>query len=177
MAGAARAVRIRRDTDGSLAVESPVKVPVAVAATGVGRRFTNTAGSSRALRTFLFFLVALAVIYAIFMSFAVQSAVSGANSTVEAILTASVAVALGIGWWVTLGQAPTTAYVQGDKLVVHERTGRARRFPMDGLRVTMLRTNGRGFLGPEPTEFVELSVPGGPHHTYLVGSHFFDFAH
>jgi hypothetical protein len=177
MASSARAVRIRRDPGGSLAVETPATLGGASTTGTLGPRHRNDAGSTRAFRTFLFFLVALAVIYGVFISFAAQSASNGANSTVEAVLTASVAVALVVGWWVTLGQAPTVAYVQGDHLVVQSRTGRARRFPMDGLRVTMMRTNGRGFLGPDPTEFVELSAPGGPRQTYLVGSHFFDFAH
>ncbi|MFZ0830905.1 MAG: hypothetical protein WCB18_08690 [Thermoplasmata archaeon] len=177
MAGAARAVRIRRDTDGSIAVETPTGTAQAVASRAAGQRFTNSAGSTRALRTFLMFLIALAAIYAVFMEFAVTSAATGANTTVEAVLTAAVAIALIFGWWVTLGQAPTVAYVQGDKLVVHERTGHHRRFPLEGLRVTLLRSNSRGLLGPDATEFVELSIAGGVHHTYLVGTHFFDFAH
>ena len=177
MAGTARPVRIRRDTDGSYAVETPAGATSPASSHAVTQRYPNAAGSSRALRTFLFFLIALAVIYGVFMAFAATSATSGANSAVEAVLTLSVAIALFVGWYVTLGQAPTQAYIAGDKLVVHERTGRTRRFSVEGLRVTMLRTNGRGFLGPEPTEFVEVSVPGGPRHTYLVGTHFFDFAH
>jgi len=177
MVDAARAVRIRRDTDGSIAVETPPVTTRAAASGALGQRFTNSAGSTRALRTFLMFLIALAVIYAIFMDFAVTTAATGANSTVEAVLTASVAIALVFGWWVTLGQAPTVAYVQGDRLVVHERTGTHRRFPLEGLRVTLLRSNGRGLLGPDATEFVELSIAGGVRHTYLVGTHSFDFAH
>jgi hypothetical protein len=171
MAGAARAVRIRREADASLSASTTRAVQ------GAGQRYRNPAGSSRALRTFLLFLVALAVIYGVFMGFAVTSAAAGTNSAIEVVLTLSVAVALVIGWWVTLGQAPTTAYVEAGELVVRERTGRTRRFPIDGLRVTMLRSNDAGFLGSDPTEFVQLSAPHGPRRTYLVGTHFFDFAH
>ncbi|MGC2290131.1 MAG: hypothetical protein WA688_09805 [Thermoplasmata archaeon] len=181
MAGAARAVRIPRDGDGSsIAVEPPSSLrspPPSTTSPGtVSRRFTNSAGSSRALRTFLFFLVALAVIFGVFMDFAVTSVVSGTNYAVEAILTVSVAVALIIGWFVTLGQAPSVAWVQNGQLVVRERTGRTRRFPTDTVRIHVLRSNDPGPFGPEPTEFVELSAPGGARRTYLVATHFFDFA-
>jgi hypothetical protein len=142
-----------------------------------GRRFTNSAGSSRAYRTFLLFLVALAVIYAVFMGYAVSSTVTGTNYAVEGVLTASVAVGLIIGWWVTLGQAPTMAWVENGQLVVRGRIGGARRFPTDAVRIHVMRSNGVGFLGPEPTEFVEVSLPQGLRRTYLVGTHFFDFAH
>jgi hypothetical protein len=137
----------------------------------------NSAGNSRAYRTFLLFLVGLAVIYAIFMSLAVTSVATGTDSAVEAVLTIAVAVALIIGWAVTLGQTPTMAWVEGGQLVVRERTGRSRRFPTDTVRIHVLRTNGTSLFGAEPTEFVEVSVPRGPRRTYLVAAHFFDFAH
>ena len=177
MAGAARAVRIRRDNDAPSGGETPARTGNPSAGAVSGPRVQNSAGSSRAFRMFLFFLVGLAVIYGLFMGFAVTSAAPGTNDAIEGVLTASVAVALVVGWWVTLGQAPTAAYIDGHHLVVRDRIGRSRRFPVDGLRVSLLRSNASGFLGPEPTEFVEVSVPRGPHHTYLVGSHFFDFAH
>ncbi len=174
MAGDARAVRIRRGPDGGGSTGPPAFVPGSVVAS---RPLANTAGGSRALRMFLFFLVGLAVIYAFFMGYAVTSLAAASDTTVEAILTGAVVVALGVGWWVTLGQAPTLAYVEGAQLVVRERTGRNRRFRTDQLRINLLRSNPSGFLSPEPTDFVELSVPHGSRRTYLVGSHFFDFAH
>ena len=143
----------------------------------VGRRVPNSAGTSRASRTFIFFLVALAAIYAVFLSYAVTSSTTGAGSAVEGILTVSVVVALAVGWVVTLGQTPTMAWVEYGELVVRERTGRMRRFPMDNLRVHVLRSNGSGFLGPSPTEYVEVAASGAPGRTYLVAAHFFDFAH
>jgi hypothetical protein len=177
MAGAARAVRIRRDGDGSsIANESaPSPAPTLSAATP-GRRYPNSAGSARAFRTFLLFVVALAVIYGVFMDFAVTSVVSGTNYAVEAVLTLSVGVALVVGWFVTLGQAPSQAWVERGQLMVRGRTGTTRRFPTDTMRIHVLRSNGIGLFGPEPTEFVEVSVPGGARRTYLVGTHFFDFA-
>jgi hypothetical protein len=178
MTGAARAVRIPRERElpmGSIDRPAPtMDRPPAAPST---RRFTNGAGSARAFRTFLLFLVALAMIYAVFMGYAVSSSVAGTNSAVEGVLTASVAVALLVGWWVTLGQAPTLAWVEDGELVVLGRLGRIRRFPIDTLRVHVMRSNGVGFLGPDPTEFVEVSLPGGLRRTYLVGAHFFDFAH
>lgn len=174
MAGGARAVRIRRgpESGGSAGAPGPAASPVVAS-----RPYANTAGGSRAFRMFLFFLVGLAVIYAFFMGYAVTSLAAATDGTVEVVLTVSVVAALGVGWWVTLGQAPTVAYVEGDQLVVRERTGRNRRFRTDELRINLLRSNPSGFLSPEPTDFVELSEPHGSRRTYLVGSHFFDFAH
>jgi hypothetical protein len=177
MAGAARAVRIPRQGDGSsIAVESVAEHRVMAAAVPDSPRFTNSAGSSRAHRTFLFFLAALAVIYGVFLGLAVRSAAGGANYGVEEILTASVAVALVIGWFVTLGQAPVAAWVENGQLIVRDRTGRTGRFPADTVEIRVLRSNGTGPFGPEPTDFVEVSVPRGGRRTYLVGAHFFDFA-
>lgn len=153
---------------------SPLSEPPAGAP---GRRFTNEAGGSRAFRTFLVFLFALVVIYAVFMGYAVTNVASGTNGAVEGVLTAAVAVALAVGWFVTLGQAPRMAWVEVGELVVRPRLGKDRRYPTDTVRIHVLRSNGPGFLGMDPTEFVEVSLPGGPRRTYLVGTHFFDFAH
>jgi hypothetical protein len=136
----------------------------------------NSGGSSRAYRTFLLFLVALAVIYGVFLGIAVHDSSNGGSAEVEAILTGAVAVALVFGWFVTLGQAPSMAWVENGDLVVRDRLGRSRHYPTSSLRVHALRSNGAGLFGPEPTEFVEVSVPGGRHSTYLVTAHFFDFA-
>lgn len=140
------------------------------------RRFPNSAGSTRAFRTFLLFLAGLAAIYGLFMGLAVRTATPGAGYAVEEVLTAAVAVALVVGWLVTLGQAPASAWIEGGQLVVRERTGLSRRFPTASVRFHVLRTNGAGPFGPEPTEFVEVSVPRGRRRTYLVGANFFDFA-
>ena len=177
MAGAARAVRIPREGDGSsIAVESAAALTESAARPPPSPRFRNSAGSSRAFRTLILFLVGLAVIYGLFMGVAVRTSMGGSNDLVEAILTAATAVSLVVGWVVTLGQAPAAAWVEHGQLVVQERMGRPRRFPVPGVQIRVVRTNGVGPLGPEPTEFVELSVPRGARRTYLVGAHFFDFA-
>jgi hypothetical protein len=181
MAGDARAVRIpRTGPPSSAAAELPSEPSstsgLAPSRVPPGERFPNTAGSSRAFRTFLFFLMALAAIYAVFLDFAVTSAASGTNLSVEGILTAAVLVSLGIGWFVTLGQTPSAAWIEKGQLVVHERVGRIRRYPTDSVRFHVLRSNQGGLLGPEATEFVEVSTPSGVRHTYLVGTHYFDFA-
>jgi hypothetical protein len=177
MAGSARAVRIARQGDGTaIAVESSPVAGAGPTLRASTPHFPNSAGSSRALRTFLVFLVGLAVIYGLFMGLAVRTADVSASYLVEEVLTAAVAIALVVGWFVTLGQAPAAAWVENGQLVVRERTGRSRRFPVATARFLVLRTNGVGPLGPEPTEFVEVSVPRGAGRTYLVGAHFFDFA-
>lgn len=178
MASAARAVRIRREEAETPSSGQAAPSPgTGTALSPPGRRFANVAGSNRALRTFLLFLVCLAVIYAVFINLAVRSSSSTGSLSVEAILTGAVGVSLVVGWWVTLGQAPTVAWTEGSYLVVRDRFGRSRRFARDRLQIHVLRTNGTGFLGRDPTEFVELGVPGGRSRTYLVGTHFFDFAH
>ena len=136
----------------------------------------NSAGYDRAFRTLVLFIIALAAIYAVFMVYSATAAVTGGTPVVPVTLTISVVVVLVVGWWVTLGQAPKTAWLEAGELVVRERTGRVRRFPMAALRIHVLRSNGVGLLGPVPTEFVEVAAPGGPRGTYLVGTHFFDFA-
>jgi hypothetical protein len=141
-----------------------------------GPRFPNTAGSARAYRTFVLFVAALAAIYGVFMGLAVRTSAAGANDAVEAILTAAVAVSLVVGWAVTLGQAPAAAWLENGHLVVHERTGRIRRFPTASVSYRALRSNSPGPLGPEATEFVEVSALRGPRRTYLVGANYFDFA-
>jgi hypothetical protein len=160
-----------------MAVEPPPSASRVPGGSSSIRRFSNDAGSSRALRTFLLFVVLLAVIYGVFMDLAVTSVANGTNYAVEVVLTVSVGVALVIGWFVTLGQTPSAAWVENGQLVVIGRIGRARRYPTDTVRIHVLRSNGAGLFGPEPTEFVEVSLPGGTRRTYLVGTHFFDFAH
>lgn len=178
MAGAARAVRIPRERVGPpVPAEEPGPESSPDLTPARSRRVANTAGSSRAYRTFLIFLVALVVIYAVFLGSAVSSSAAGTSSAIEGVLTASVIVALVVGWFVTLGQAPTMAWVDDGELVVRTRLGTARRYPAESVRIHVLRANAVGFLGPEPTEFVEVSAPGGVRRTYLVGTHFFDLAH
>lgn len=176
MAGAARAVRIPRAGEGPAATESSTEAVLTPAPRSTEHRFTNAAGSSRAFRTFVFFLVALAVIYAVFLDLAVSSSTGGSNYSVEEVLTAAVVISLGIGWFVTFGQTPSGAWVEGGQLVVHERTGRFRRFPQDDVKFHVLRSNEVGIFGPEPTEYVEVFAPRAGRRTYLVGTHFFDFA-
>jgi hypothetical protein len=177
MADAARAVRIRRAAATPPGAEAPLPgTPSDTPVLPTGRRRPNRAGGQRAFRTFLVFVVGLAAIYALFLAYDVAVAPAATEATVSGFLTVSVVLALAVGWWVTLGQTPTVAWVERGELVVRERTGRLRRFPTDDLRIHVLRPNGSGLLGPEPTEFVELSVPGGPRRTYLVGARFFDFA-
>ena len=177
MGSSTRAVRIPRQGDGaSIAVEPAAESPSAAAPVATRRRMPNSAGSSRAFRTFLIFLIGLAAIYGIFLGVAVRSSSASTSTPVEEVLTVAVVVALAVGWIVTLGQAPTAAWVDDEKLVVRERMGWTRRFPIATVRFHVLRTNGVGLFGPEPTEFVEVSTPRGAGRTYLVGANYFYFA-
>jgi hypothetical protein len=177
MGGPTRAVRIPRKGDGSSIAEEPSAEKGSASAPVVpGHRFTNSAGGARAFRTFLLFLVGLAAIYGLFLGLAVRTASAATSMSVEEVLTAAVAVSLVVGWLVTLGQAPAAAWIENGQLIIRERTGRSRRFPAATVRFHVLRTNGVGPFGPEPTEYVEVSAPHGGRRTYLVGANFFDFA-
>jgi hypothetical protein len=177
MGGSTRTVRIPRKGDGSSIAEEPSTEPGSASAPMVSsKHFTNSAGGTRAFRTFLLFLVGLAAIYGLFLGLAVRDTSAATGTSVEEVLTAAVAVSLVVGWLVTLGQAPAAAWIANGQLVVRERTGRSRRFPAATVRFHVLRTNGVGPFGPDPTEFVEVSAPGGGRRTYLVGAGFFDFA-
>ncbi len=144
----------------------------------VSRVQQNQAGSSRATRLFLLFLAGLLLIYTVFIVYTALSppAISG-NASIYGSLTVFVALAFVAGYALTLAQAPRSAWLEANELVVQPRLGQPRRAPLGpDLRFVVLRRNAAGLLGPRPTEYVMVVAVGQGTKTYLVGEHFFEFA-
>jgi hypothetical protein len=120
---------------------------------------------------------ALVAIYLVFVGLSLSSPIEGVRDNAFAwgylsVVTVALAIA---GWFLTLGRTPTGAVRRPDELVVRERTGRLRRFPghvLDEPRV--VHRYAASFLGPQPTEFIELRTADGARRTYLVGEGFFE---
>ncbi len=157
---------------------TPVPAGAPPRAATASRVHLNQAGASRAARLFLLFLAGLLLIYAVFIAYAALSPPAiGANPSVYGSLTGFVALAFVAGYVLTLAQAPRSAWLEADELVVQPRIGQPRRSPLGpDLRLVVLRRNPAGLLGPRPTEFVMVVALGQGTKTYLVGEHFFDFA-
>jgi hypothetical protein len=144
---------------------------------GTGSYEPNRAGTGRGLRLFAVFGVALLVIYGLFLGLTASSPSPGVSSnwTVYALLTV-LTLALGaVGAAVTLLRAPTGVAFGADAVIVSERLGRRRRWPLPPqLRLHVLQHYPRGLFGGEATELVELSDGAGHRAAYLVGRGFFD---
>lgn len=181
MTAGPRAVRIPRRSPGpappTRSMEPAEYEFVRSDAHGAARPISNDAGRTRAFRLFVLFLVALLVLYGAFIAEAAASAPAvRSNSAIYASLTGVVAVALVVGWLVTLGPTPRSAWVDGSHLVVRESLGRLRRFDLGpGFEVRTVRSQRSSPLSPEPTEYAEVSASRGPRRTYLVGQEFFEF--
>jgi hypothetical protein len=163
---APRSVRIpRRTSDVATPVDGESAMP---------RFIANTAGTTRGTRLFGLYLLLLAVIYLLFVGLAVTSRpASPATNSLAWGLFSGLAALFGIsGWWVTLGRAPRGVRMLGEEFAVQERLGRIRRFPSTTERHVVRRFPASP-LGPEPTEFVELTERDGVKRTYLVGESFF----
>jgi hypothetical protein len=144
---------------------------------GTGSYEPNRAGTGRGLRLFTVFGIALLVIYGMFVGLTATSPSPGvaSNGSVYAVLTI-LTLALGaIGAAVTLLRAPTGVAFGEDAVIVSERLGRRRRWPLPPtLRLHVLQHYPRGVFGGEATELVELSDGAGHRSAYLVGRGFFD---
>jgi hypothetical protein len=144
---------------------------------GTGRFESNAAGTGRGLRLFAMFGFALLAIYLLFLGLTATSPSPGIRSNLDvyAILTL-LTLALGaVGAAVTLLRAPSGVAFADDAVIVSERLGRRRRWPLPPqLRLHILQRYPRGLFGGEPTELVELSDGKGHRSAYLVGRGFFD---
>jgi hypothetical protein len=144
---------------------------------GPGSYEPNRAGTGRGLRLFSVFGIALLVIYVLFLGLTATSPSPGvaSNWTVYALLTV-LTLALGaVGAAVTLLRAPTGVAFGTDAVIVSERLGRRRRWPLPPqLRLHVLQHYPRGLFGGEATELVELSDGAGHRAAYLVARGFFD---
>jgi hypothetical protein len=137
----------------------------------------NHAGERRAWRLFATYLLALAVIYALFLGLALTSPSPGPrdDTAAWASLTLLAAALAGGGWTITLGRAPRGAALVGGDLAVRERWGRVRRFPAGSeAHRRVVHHYPSGILGPDATEMVELVAVDRSRRTYLVGEGYFE---
>jgi hypothetical protein len=137
----------------------------------------NVAGTARALRMFGLFAVALLAILTVFLIEAATSPSPGLADSAEVYgLLAGFTILLAVvGAGITVLRAPRGAAFGTDSLLVTDRFGRRRRWPLPPkLRTHVLQRYGGGILMGEPTELIELSDGDGHRANYLVGRGFFD---
>jgi hypothetical protein len=151
-----RAVRIRR---------RPGAAPPGPAAAGpAGAYRPNRAGTQRAVRLTLLFLVLLAALYVLLVALD-RSTPGGTTSgaTSGLYLFSEIAALIGVGGAVlTLAQAPRGVEFRPQATIVVGRFGRRRPFPPEGsLSVRSLRRYPRSFLAGEPVLTLELTRENG----------------
>jgi hypothetical protein len=168
-------------------VSRPVRISrpsVPAAATGAERSAAfalgwvpNRAGEARARRLFGLFVVVLVAIYASFVVLAAASASSGIRSAPVAwgIFTLLAAL-LGLwGWTITFGKTPRGAQRRDDDILVRERLGKVRRFPVESTKAPrVVQHYGASALGPEATQVVQILTRERRPREYLVGDRFFE---
>jgi hypothetical protein len=169
-----RAVRIPRPS------RPAADAPLAPAEAGPTSAFRpNRAGTQRAVRLSLLFLVVLAALYAGFAI--VQRGVPGASSPGGQFdlyfFTAVTAVVAVAGTFVALGQAPRGVEVSPTETVVVGRFGQRRSFPPLGvLQVREVRSYRTALLSSAPVAVYELTPKKGVSRTVLVEQGLFDAA-
>lgn len=138
---------------------------------GSGRGFPNRGGTLRAQRVFGLYSILLVAIYATFLGIALASPEPGLreNPVAVGLLTVTGVVLALWGYRITLGRTPRALRLEGPDLVIVERGGRRRNFGVAGsVRVRVADRFSAGWLGPEPTELVEIALPEGGQRVYLV---------
>jgi hypothetical protein len=174
---ASRAVRIPRN---SSAEPTPRPLEVerrALPAEGADiRRWPNSAGSQRAIRLTLIYLLALTLLYLTFVLYD-RSVPGGTSSASENgfLLFSVFALVLGVGGAIfSLSPAPRAVELGPDTVVVLGRWGRRTEWtPRDRLSIRTVRRYPAGMLSREPVEYVELSLRGERVRSYLVSEGLF----
>jgi hypothetical protein len=131
----------------------------------------NRFGRQRALRTFLAFVAGLVAIYAFFLGTLLTDPYVGLrNGATGYVLLSALALALALGaLFVTIFRAPREIRTEGGVLVLRERYGPERRFPIaPGLLVRVVKRYPEGLLSEEATEMVEVTLGGSTPRNYLV---------
>jgi hypothetical protein len=139
----------------------------------------NHAGTTRAVRVFGLYAVALLAILALFVAEAASSPSPGIakSGEVYGLLGVLTLVLAGVGAWITILRAPRGVAFGTDGVLVTDRWGRRRRWPLPPkLRTHVLQRYPGGPLMGTPTELIELSDGEGHRASYLVGRGFFDRA-
>jgi hypothetical protein len=136
----------------------------------------NRSGTQRAVRTYVAFLVALIMIYAIFLFSLSTAPYPGprSNWTGYGFLSLALALIGAYGFGLTVLRAPKDLRAGATEVIVRERTGRVQRFPTGpGYLVSVLKRYPAGPFSEEPTEIVRVSLPSGSARIYLVDQGFF----
>ncbi len=131
----------------------------------------NRAGLHRARRMLLLYLGTLALLYGIVVVLVAGSHYSGVRDDLLLYVALSVIASISAlaGFVLTVGRAPFAVYVDQNDLVVRERFGGLRRFPIDPtLRIGLRGREGPGFLSPEPTETVRVSSSRHKEREYVL---------
>lgn len=131
----------------------------------------NIGGLKRARRLLYLYLLLLAVLYAGVVVLVAGSRYAAIRTDVAlyAVLSVIASISALAGFWLTVGRAPWAVYVAVDDLVVRERFGAVRRFPLDDtLRIDPRGRQPQGFLSPRPTETVRVSSSRVPAREYVL---------
>lgn len=168
MAGASRPVRIRRG--GPIVGRDTPILAVAPAVGAPGPGLPNDAALQRSLRLFLLFVLLLAALLLVFLG----AQLASPYATVRTDWPASLALAIialfaaAAGYLLTLARTPLSVRVEGESLVIRERSGRERRIPAaSALAPHSTRAHPPVLFVREWTETVELEWPGGVRRAYL----------
>jgi hypothetical protein len=173
-----RAVRIPRPRPAPTVVRVPsgrprARTPVAVAP--VERR-ANIAGTQRALRLALVFVVVLAALYSAFILYDRTAPGGSASPETNGVLEFTV-LFLGIaagGAAYSLTAAPRAIEVGTDRVTVVGRWGRRRTFPrIENLTVHVVQRYPEGWLASAPVDLVEVWAEDTPRRSYLIESELF----
>jgi hypothetical protein len=167
-----RAIRIPRSpsdypkTVRGRANERPSPLPVSP-----GPRHPNRAGTQRATRLTLLYLVVLALLYSGFVLYD-RSAPGGTSPGAQGGLIDFSAVALVlavVGALLSLAPAPRAVERSSTSLVVVSRWGRRTEWaPLDEVTVRRVRQYPAGLLSDAPVDSVEVSGRGRRTRSYLV---------
>jgi len=166
-----RAIRIPRAgrAEGSTAAD-PRKEPPPGEGPATVRRI-NTAGTQRAVRLTLFYLLFLALLYVGFVLLdraAPGGASSGAATGVDVFSVLAAALAVG-GSLLSLHPAPRYLETSDDATVVVGRWGMRHEYPPIGrIETRLLRRYSAGLLSRSPVISVELSGGPSPQATFLL---------
>jgi hypothetical protein len=131
----------------------------------------NRGGLRRARRMLFLYLLALAILYGGVVLLVATSPYGAVRNDlpIYVALSAIASASALAGFVMTLGRAPFAVYVDRDDLVVRERFGSVRRFPLDAtLKVSRQGHRAAGFLSPEPTETVRLSSARQKEREYVL---------
>lgn len=136
-----------------------------------GARARNRSGYRRARRLLVAYLLAVFLLYLAILLLLVTSHYAGVREDFSAYVLFTV-IASGsamAGYVMTVGRAPWALYSTGSELVIRERFGAVRRYPMGPeLGVTLIRRIGTGVFTPEPVEEIRVTFGQRSAREYLV---------